>query len=659
MQQQQHYPLDAGQHAFHAPAEQQSQAPRGQWTEGPTWNGQQQHGHHPPQLQAQDGSREPDARENHVTADATQEKPPGPPSPDTLDKSGVPLSAFGAEIVWHACAVLSEPSILTEAFSDEGTSPSSGSSDSSPLLSTPQTSPHSPSSGNAKWIEAPSSLLSSMELEPGSMQNSNGWSPVRHRGEQSSAASASDSPSEQFSAHALHLHDAPHYHQSSPMQISSPNSGQPSPTVRAAESKKRFTPREGLTRTKSRERSRAAVLSVLGLVPPHLRWTISEDRLPSLVEATSRSTSEARSRGRARRSGSPRDPAPGFVSNGEVNPAFRRFAHQVLAQTLLSPTAFLLAVLYALRVPLLAVDGSGAVDPEALEVFASPPSAAPFKLFTLGLMIANKHLDDNTFLNKTWNEVTGIPLAELNRMEQYYLMRSNYEVAVPDQTWTSFLYAVRQREQAKVAAAHLVKLHESIGGGLSGDHSRRRSAASDETSRRVLLALDDISAALGGIEPFALPPQSCSPGRHSSDGGDEGRGRVAQGQGTARTSEVRPTSALHHNHQHCQSAPVCASDLRSLFSTSVHGGGGSCAGEVARLSSDSPRQGRRPTLEAVARSLSDHAKDTVASRRSTGSSSASSSSASTSSTLMMHDAPLAPSALLELLNSGRSLARAH
>ncbi|CAO1619128.1 unnamed protein product [Sympodiomycopsis kandeliae] len=637
---------------------------------------------------AHDHQLQQQQQQQQEAAAAAATKGPGPPSPDTLDKSGVPLSAFGAEIIWHACSVLSEPDILLEAHYDDRTCPSSGSSNSSPLINTPPTSPHSPSN-NAKFMDATSSLMSSMELDPDTtispgndrMRSSSVFSKSRASGPLDYVdADRSGARSLRSSARSVKS-----FAESSPMQTMSPESLGASFSSNNLPEKKRLAPREGLSRTKSRERSRAAAVAVLAMVAPHLQWTVSEDKLPSLGEATAQSSAEAARRSHAQRSGSPRDPSLAFCGTGEVNPAFRRFAHQVLSQTLLSPTAFLLALLYALRVPLLVVDENGSVDPEALEVFASPPSAAPFKLFTLGLMIANKHLDDNTFLNKTWNEVTGIPLAELNRMEQYYLMRSNYEISLPEKTWISFLQAAKHREEAKLGSANLEKLQESMQASSSSSsfmrgHSateapRRRSAASEETSRRALIALDDILAASGsGIEPFHLPPQKSPSGethkRHATPGGDSaGREEVGSWHGSK-----RPTGALHHHHQHCQSAPVSASHFKDSLSMSA-------APAPARLdgghSSCSPPGRSRGAFDAFARSLSDDSRRRggggggVEGRRSMGggdvpswssstscSISPSSSSSGTTAT-MMHDAPLAPCALLELLNSGRSLASAH
>ena len=129
---------------------------------------------------------------------------------------------------------------------------------------------------------------------------------------------------------------------------------------------------------------------------------------------------------------------------GEVSPAFRHFTHQVLAQTLVSPMTLLLALHYVhmLQGTIWPDDGSGETH-TALSLLAHPISTAPFKLLTLGLMMANKFLDDHTFLNKTWHEVTGIPLDELNRMESFFLCRTQFQLSVSDSAWRQHVQAVR------------------------------------------------------------------------------------------------------------------------------------------------------------------------------------------------------------------------
>lgn len=134
---------------------------------------------------------------------------------------------------------------------------------------------------------------------------------------------------------------------------------------------------------------------------------------------------------------------------GEVSPAFRHFTQQVLVQTRLSPTTLCLALHYVHMIQGMLWPGAGSADTEAaLALLAQPPPTAPFKLLTLGLMMANKFLDDNTFLNKTWHEVTGIPLEELNRMEAFFLCRTQFHLSVSDSAWRQHLQAMRAEAYA-------------------------------------------------------------------------------------------------------------------------------------------------------------------------------------------------------------------
>ncbi|KAH6880608.1 hypothetical protein BKA70DRAFT_187966 [Coprinopsis sp. MPI-PUGE-AT-0042] len=54
-------------------------------------------------------------------------------------------------------------------------------------------------------------------------------------------------------------------------------------------------------------------------------------------------------------------------------------------------------------------------------------------------MMANKFLDDNTYTNKTWSEVSGIELEEINRMEREFLMGVDFNLYVDKPTYESWL----------------------------------------------------------------------------------------------------------------------------------------------------------------------------------------------------------------------------
>ncbi|KAJ1020491.1 hypothetical protein NDA13_005808 [Ustilago tritici] len=284
-------------------------------------------------------------------------------------------------------------------------------------------------------------------------------------------------------------------------------------------------------------RLRDNVLAVLRLVSPDWQWSNNDDQFVSLGQtlvSASTATAFAKASHSPSQGRSGREAVTSIVTSyaNEPSPAFRRFVHQVLAQTLLSPTSFLVGILSALRLLIMAQLPDGTIDPVVLELFAQPTSAAPFKLFTLGMMIANKHLDDNTFLNKTWNEVTGIPLAELNQTEAWFLKKCNYEITVPDETWIGFLHRLQSWEEKRSSR------------GMHRDH---------ESSKRLLLVLDEALSPFDAIPAFQL----------DGDGIGDADDKAA--------SPMDMWAKSHHHHrpgslalldgtdqQHCRSAPAVA-----------------------------------------------------------------------------------------------------
>lgn len=88
--------------------------------------------------------------------------------------------------------------------------------------------------------------------------------------------------------------------------------------------------------------------------------------------------------------------------------AFVEFVHRTLSQTLLSPTAVVLALWYIRR---LAIHSGGGADGIMLRAILSSAVSHPNgcggeeaaqRVLTLGLACSNKWLDDNTFTNKSW-----------------------------------------------------------------------------------------------------------------------------------------------------------------------------------------------------------------------------------------------------------------
>ncbi|TID18300.1 hypothetical protein E6O75_ATG06376 [Venturia nashicola] len=58
-----------------------------------------------------------------------------------------------------------------------------------------------------------------------------------------------------------------------------------------------------------------------------------------------------------------------------------------------------------------------------------------FRLLTVALMLGNKFLDDNTYTNKTWAEVSGISVKEVHIMEVEFLSNMRYSLFTNDSEW--------------------------------------------------------------------------------------------------------------------------------------------------------------------------------------------------------------------------------
>ncbi|KAK3898856.1 hypothetical protein C8A05DRAFT_18624 [Staphylotrichum tortipilum] len=95
----------------------------------------------------------------------------------------------------------------------------------------------------------------------------------------------------------------------------------------------------------------------------------------------------------------------------QVNPAFRKFVSQILTSTRLPSTTILLGMNYlAKRINMMQAAGQ-----------TSHTEGQIWRMLTMSLLLGSKFLDDNTFQNKSWSEVSGIPVQELNTLEYEWL----------------------------------------------------------------------------------------------------------------------------------------------------------------------------------------------------------------------------------------------
>lgn len=125
-------------------------------------------------------------------------------------------------------------------------------------------------------------------------------------------------------------------------------------------------------------------------------------------------------------------------NNASVTPAFRKYVSQVLTSTRLPISTIMLALNYlAMR----------------MEIIQNSPGALQanlFQMLTTALMLASKFLDDNTFQNRSWAEVSHVPVADLNKHEVAWLIdmkwHLHFDVDAEFKTW---LQAYERYAEAK------------------------------------------------------------------------------------------------------------------------------------------------------------------------------------------------------------------
>ncbi|GBE78572.1 cyclin-domain-containing protein [Sparassis latifolia] len=119
-----------------------------------------------------------------------------------------------------------------------------------------------------------------------------------------------------------------------------------------------------------------------------------------------------------------------------VSPAFICFMQKVLETTQVSQSVIVLSLHYIYRM-------------KARNRFTSGQPGSEYRVAMAALMMANKFVDDNTYTNKTWSEVSGIDLVELNKMEREFLLGIDFGLYVDKTTYSSWLNLLRGLIMAK------------------------------------------------------------------------------------------------------------------------------------------------------------------------------------------------------------------
>lgn len=157
----------------------------------------------------------------------------------------------------------------------------------------------------------------------------------------------------------------------------------------------------------------------------------------------------------------------------EAKPAFRRWTQQVLEQTLLSPQVLVLALYY--------VDVLSGQDVFG-DATRGKSSLMPYKTLLAALALANKTLDDHSYKNSTFANVSSMTNAEVNTIEAAMLKALQFDTVPGAEEWRNWLGVVvmtgkragmnagriRKKEEEvlieKLRQQHDMLIHESIFG---------------------------------------------------------------------------------------------------------------------------------------------------------------------------------------------------
>ncbi|KAI1409489.1 hypothetical protein F5Y13DRAFT_193241 [Hypoxylon sp. FL1857] len=122
----------------------------------------------------------------------------------------------------------------------------------------------------------------------------------------------------------------------------------------------------------------------------------------------------------------PIEPIPPLSQYTEPCPAYKQWVNKILTTTQVTQNVILLALLFVYRLK--------KVNPT---VNGSPGSE--YRLLTVALMLGNKFLDDNTYTNHTWAEVSSISVKEIHIMEVEFLSNMRYGLLTSKEDWEEWL----------------------------------------------------------------------------------------------------------------------------------------------------------------------------------------------------------------------------
>ncbi|KAL4978336.1 cyclin-domain-containing protein [Aspergillus desertorum] len=105
--------------------------------------------------------------------------------------------------------------------------------------------------------------------------------------------------------------------------------------------------------------------------------------------------------------------------------AFQKWVSNILSTTQVSQNVILLALLFIYRL-------------KKFNPAVRGKKGSEYRLMTVALMLGNKFLDDNTYTNKTWADVSRISVQEIHVMEVEFLSNLRYNLYASEKEWAQW-----------------------------------------------------------------------------------------------------------------------------------------------------------------------------------------------------------------------------
>jgi len=211
-----------------------------------------------------------------------------------------------------------------------------------------------------------------------------------------------------------------------------------------------------------------------------------------------------------------------FQLRQPTSPQFRKWVHQVLSATRL-PAATILLSLYYLndrmsRFPTTVKGGDNEI----------------YRLLAVALILGSKFLDDNTFINRSWSDVTAIKVVELNKLEAFWLELLEWRLHIDpsDETvagnsfkswssaWENHMHEKAIEKSAKLLPARLspldTNLHPHAPTNASRDRYSPYPSPYTASSNRSFEQPQSLSSLSARSSQFSTPYSSADPWAPSS-----------------------------------------------------------------------------------------------------------------------------------------------